>query len=196
MTSGPRLPPVPEESWGEEILEVLEDNSGLLLFRPMPNSVSTLFHHPRLTGAWLPYNAVLLQEPALPYRLRELAILRAMWQTGSRYLWYDHVRTARNLGLVDADFTAITEGAGASHWTPLEAAVVSAADQLVDHYRIDDGTWAELAEELDHTQLLELPFIVGSYVCLSMVFQSAGTEVDDFLLAIPVPGEPPALGAS
>jgi 4-carboxymuconolactone decarboxylase len=68
--------------------------------------------------------------------------------------------------------------------------VVCAADLLVARYRIDDRTWAELAEELDHTQLLELPFVVGSYVCLTMVFKSAGTEVDDFLLAVPVPGEP------
>jgi alkylhydroperoxidase family enzyme len=159
----------------------------------MPNSITTLLHHPRLTGAWLPYNAVLLQEPALPQRLRELAILRAMWQTGSRYLWFDHVRTARQVGLTDDDITAIIEGADSSHWTRLEAAVVSAADQLVDRYRIDDRTWAELAEELDHTQLLELPFVVGSYVCLTMVFKSAGTEVDDFLLAVPVPGEPEEL---
>jgi 4-carboxymuconolactone decarboxylase len=190
MTEGPRLPPVPEDQWGEDVHQVLGDNSGLLLYRPMPNSITTLLHHPRLTGAWLPYNAVLLQEPALSPRLRELAILRAMWQTGSRYLWFDHVRTARQVGLSDDDFAAIVEGPGSSRWSRLEAAVVSAADQLVDRFRIDDGTWAELAEELDHTQLLELPFVVGSYVCLTMVFKSAGTEVDDFLLAVPVPGEP------
>jgi alkylhydroperoxidase family enzyme len=190
MTGGPRLPPVPEEQWGEDVHQVLGDNSGLLLYRPMPNSITTLLHHPRLTGAWLPYNAVLLQEPALPQRLRELAILRAMWQTGSRYLWFDHVRTARQVGLSDDDIAAIIEGPGSAHWTRLEASVVAAADQLVDRYRIEDGTWAQLAEELDHTQLLELPFVVGSYVCLTMVFKSAGTEVDDFLLAVPVPGEP------
>jgi hypothetical protein len=113
-----------------------------------------------------------------------------MWQTGSRYLWYDHVRTARQVGLTDDDFAAIIEGADSSRWNRLEAAVVSAADQLVDRFRIDDITWAELAEGLDHSQLLELPFVVGSYVCLTMVFKSAGTEVDDFLLAVPVPGEP------
>ena len=190
MTEGPRLPPVPEDQWGYDVHQVLGDNSGLLLYRPMPNSITTLLHHPRLTGAWLPYNAVLLQEPALPPRMRELAILRAMWQTGSRYLWYDHVRTARQVGLTDDDFAAIIEGADSSRWNRLEAAVVSAADQLVDRFRIDDRTWAELAEGLDHTQLLELPFVVGSYVCLTMVFKSAGTEVDDFLLAVPVPGEP------
>jgi alkylhydroperoxidase family enzyme len=110
MTGGPRLPPLTEDQWGEDVHRVLGDNSGLLLYRPMPNSITTLLHHPRLIGAWLPYNAVLLQEPALPQRLRELAILRAMWQTGSRYLWFDHVRTARQVGLSDDDFAAIIEG--------------------------------------------------------------------------------------
>jgi 4-carboxymuconolactone decarboxylase len=191
MTDGPRLPPVAEDNWDDDIQRVLDENSGLLLYRPMPNSITTLLNHPRLTRAWLPYNAVLLQAPALPPRLRELAILRAMWQTGSRYMWYDHVRTARkDVGFDDADIAAITEGPGASHWTPLEAAVVAASEQLVDRFRIDDATWAKLAEELDRTQLLELPFVVGSYLSLAMAFNSAGTEVDDFLLAVPVPGEP------
>jgi 4-carboxymuconolactone decarboxylase len=189
-TSPARLPPLPEDRWDDEARRVLEDNSALLLLRPLPNSVTTLLHHPRLAGPWLTYNAVLLRSPALPPRLRELAILRAMWRTASAYLWPDHVRVALGIEISQEDIGAVTLGPHAEVWSPLEAAVLSAADQLVDRYSIDEATWEVLAEHLDEAQLLELPFVVGSYVCLTMVYNSVGTEVDDFLKAIPAPALP------
>jgi 4-carboxymuconolactone decarboxylase len=194
LSTGPvRLPPLPEDRWDDEARRVLEENSALLLLRPVPNSVTTLLHHPRLAGPWLAYNTVLLRSPALPDRLRELAILRAMWRTGSTYLWLDHVRVALGIEMSLDDIGAVPLGPHADVWSPLEAAVLSATDQLVDRYAIEEATWGELAEQLDEAQLLELPFVVGSYLCLTMVYQSAGTEVDDFLKAIPAPAMPEPL---
>ncbi|MGO8861648.1 MAG: carboxymuconolactone decarboxylase family protein [Acidimicrobiales bacterium] len=189
-TSPARLPPLPEDRWDDEARRAVEENGALLLLRPVPNSVTTLLHHPRLAGAWLAYNTVLLRSPALPPRLRELAILRAMWRTASTYLWLDHVRVAMGIEMSLDDIGAIPLGPRAGVWSPLEAAVLSAADQLVDGYSIDEATWGVLAEHLDAAQLLELPFVVGSYVCLTMVYKSVGTEVDDFLKAIPAPAMP------
>ena len=40
--------------------------------------------------------------------------------------------------------------------------------------------------------LVPMLFLVGSYLCLTMVYKSAGTEVDGFLRATPPPAMPPA----
>ena len=69
-------------------------------------------------------------------------------------------------------------------WTPLEAELLAATDQLIDHYRVDDDTWARLAEHLDERQLVEVVFVVGTYTCLAMAFNSFGLQLDPELDAI------------
>ena len=69
-------------------------------------------------------------------------------------------------------------------WTPLEADLLAATDQLIDRYRIDDDTWARLAEHLDERQLVELVFIVGTYTALAMAFKSFGLQLDPDLQEI------------
>ena len=51
-------------------------------------------------------------------------------------------------------------------------------DQLVDHFRIDDDTWARLAAQLDERQLVEVAFVVGTYACLAMLFNSVGIQLE------------------
>jgi alkylhydroperoxidase family enzyme len=45
-----------------------------------------------------------------------------------------------------------------------------------------DGTWAELAADLDEQQLLDLIFTVGTYDVLAMVMRALRIELDDDLL--------------
>jgi len=71
-----------------------------------------------------------------------------------------------------------------------EADLLAATDQLIDHYRIDDDTWARLAEHLDERQLVEAMFVVGTYTCLAMAFNSFGLQIDpelDTSTTIPFP---------
>jgi alkylhydroperoxidase family enzyme len=144
---------------------------------PVPNVLGTLLHHPALAGPFLAYNNVLLQTPALDPRPRELMILRVAWRTRSRYEWVQHARLAQRLGIADAEIAAIADGAPVE-WSPLEAALIAATDQLVDGYRVDDDTWKLLAAQLDEPRLVELVFVVGTYVGLAMAFNSFGLQVD------------------
>ena len=61
-------------------------------------------------------------------------------------------------------------------WTPLEADLLAATNELIDGYRVDDATWARLAEHLDERQLVEVVFVVGTYTCLAMAFNSFGSS--------------------
>jgi 4-carboxymuconolactone decarboxylase len=151
---------------------------------PMPNALSTLMHHPALAGPFLTYNNVLLQTPTLDPRARELIILRVAWRTRSRYEWVQHLRLAPRVGITPEEIAAVADGADADAWTPLEADLLAATDQLLDGYRVADDTWSRLAEQLDERQLVELVFVVGTYTALAMAFNSFGLQLDPDLQEI------------
>jgi len=206
VASAPRLAPVPVEDWGDDARAALRGYLGGAADAflsdapdapPMPNVLGTLMHHPRLAGPWLGFNGVLLDHPALDPRLRELMILRVAWRARSNYEWVQHVRLAKRIGITAEEIDAVAgidAGSGAASWSPVEADLLAATDQLLDRYRVDDATWARLAEHLDPRQLVEVVFVVGSYTCLAMAFNSFGLELDPDLdpssaPAIPAPEE-------
>ena len=203
--TGPRIPPLPKDEWSDEAVAALRAAFGdrgadrLLAGGPdaprVPNVLTTLMRHPGLTGPLLVYNAVLLNAPTLEPRLRELMILRVAWRTRSPYEWAQHVRLAQSsCGITPEEVESIGPdsdgGARAGTWTPLEADLLAATDQLLDRYRIDDATWARLAEQLDERQLMEVTFVIGTYTCLAMVFNSCGIELDPDLDAAAGPPPP------
>lgn len=190
----PRLAPLPKERWGDDVHAAFraafpKDAERFLSAAPdamrVPNVLTTLMHHPALAGPFLAYNGVLLQQPALGHRLRELLVLRVAWRTRSTYEWVQHTRIAQRFSVTLEEIEAIARGTGADRWSPLETDLLAAADQLIDRYRIDDDTWARLAKQLDPRQLVEVVFIVGTYTCLAMAFNSFGLQLDPELHAIP-----------
>jgi len=88
----------------------------------------------------------------------------------------------RDVGLDADDIARIAAGPGAAGWTPLDAALVAAADELLADARITDATWAVLAAELDERQLMDVIFTVGAYDALAMLLRSFGVRLDDDLL--------------
>jgi len=189
----PRLAPLSPEQCGEDVRAALARAfSDEIATRwcstgpdaaPMPNVLATLMHHPALAGPFLAYNNVLLRTPALDPRMRELMILRVAWRTRSRYEWVQHVRVAAGVGVTPQELDAIARGADAGAWTPLEADLLAATDQMIDGYRIGDDTWGRLAEQLDERQLVELVFVVGTYTALAMAFNTFGLQLDPELQA-------------
>ncbi|ONH22948.1 alkylhydroperoxidase [Pseudofrankia asymbiotica] len=185
--------PLPVSEWTEEDRELLRGNlpradrylSGEADAPPMPAILGLFARHSRVGAPWLAFSGTLLDDGALDPRDRELLILRVGHRTGCRYQWAQHVGMAQAAGLTLEQIAAVAAGcvadgadaAGtAGVWTDRDRDLLRAADQLVDNHVIDDATWARLAAHLDERQLLELTFVVGSYVCLAMVLNSVGLE--------------------
>ncbi len=186
MTNAPRLAPIPVEEWGDDERAAIELGFPRVAPRilstgpdalPASNAVGTLMHHPALAGPFLAHSAVLLEKPALGHRNRELITLRVAARTGSDYEWAQHVRMATAVGITAEEIDAVRSGSDAS-WKPLEADLLAATDQLIDSYCVDDDTWGRLAQELDARQLVEVVFVVGTYTCLAMAFNSFGIQLD------------------
>ncbi|WP_280371282.1 carboxymuconolactone decarboxylase family protein [Nocardia wallacei] len=186
MTAVPRLAPLPPEQWDEHARNMLRGKvsladrylSGAPDAPPMPNILGVLGHHAELAGAWLAYNGTLLERSALDARDRELIILRVAWRTDSTYEWVQHVRLATRAGVTDEQIAAVACGPGSPVWTPSDRVLLSATDQLLDRHGVDDATWAELVRHFDIRQVLEVLFVAGSYLCLAMVFNSVGLQLD------------------
>jgi alkylhydroperoxidase family enzyme len=194
----PRLAPLPREQWDDTAARAaLEAGFGrqvadhFLATGPdapaVPNVVATLLHHPALAGPWLAFNRVLLFEPTLTARQRELMVLRVAWRTRSTYEWLQHVRMAERAGISAEEVGAIARGDHVGTFSPLDSDLLAATDQLVDGYRIDDPTWARLTDQLDERQLTEVVFVVGAYTCLAMAFKSFGLQLDPELEALDAP---------
>jgi alkylhydroperoxidase family enzyme len=98
------------------------------------------------------------------------------------YEWAQHAVLAGDAGISDEEVERIRAGgASAGGWTPLDAALLAAADELVAEARIADATYATLAAELDVQQLMDVVFTVGAYDLLAMAFRTFDVEVDDDL---------------
>lgn len=177
MPSGPRLAPLPESEWSEEvraIVEPLRAMGGGRLF----NIFGTLAHHPKLLKRWLVFGSHVLAGSSLPPRERELVILRIGWLCRSEYEWAQHVVIGKQAGLDDEEIGRIRQGATAAGWCELDQLLLRATDELHGNSAISAETWDRLSKHLSKEQLLDLVFAVGQYNLVSMALNTLGVELD------------------
>jgi alkylhydroperoxidase family enzyme len=145
---------------------------------PLPPILGLLARHPDLGAGWLAFNGVLLDDGRLDARTRELVLLAVVEQLGASYLWHEHVRIGTAAGLTDDEIGALASRRRAG-WSTLDAALLSAVDELLGRHQLTDDTWETLAEHFEESALLELLFVVGSYCCLALVLNGAGLTAPD-----------------
>jgi 4-carboxymuconolactone decarboxylase len=181
------LSPLPVDQWSDEAKTVLPGYlrrpelylSGKPDAPPMPQALGLFAHHVGLGAAWMTFTELLAGERStLDPALRELAILRVAWKTGSAYEWKQHTRIGLGTGLSTAQLHALPDGPSAAVWTPLERSVLEAVDQIIDVARVEDATWQALTAYLEPPQLLELTFVIGGYLCFAVVANSVRLEPD------------------
>jgi 4-carboxymuconolactone decarboxylase len=186
MATDPRIPPLPPDEWTGDLKRILEAVPGGVSQRLGDNNIFPTFaRYPDLFRAWLPFGGFLLTAGKLPGRDRELLILRTAVRCGSSYEWGQHVRISLEGGLEREEIDRVLEGPGAEGWSPQDAALLSAADELHDDSRISDATWATLAESYDTEQLIEATMVVGHYTMLAGALNSFGVELDEGLEPLP-----------
>jgi len=187
----PRLPPLPPEEWPAEMRDALAALRPPVMRHPMPerrddrpkglNILGLLAHHPELTRAYHAFNGYVLFGTSLSIRQREILVLRVGARREAEYEWLQHKVIGLDNGMTAEEVDASLEGPDAPVWSPFEAALVRAVDELLDDARIGDETYAVLAEELDERQLMEVVFTVGAYDLLAMAMRTFDVEVDDDL---------------
>ena len=184
--SEPRVPPLPPDRWEGDLKRILEATPAGIDRRLGDNNIFPTFaQHPELFRAWLPFGGFLLTAGKLPGHDRELLILRTAVNCESSYEWGQHVRISLDGGMERETVDRVPDGPGAEGWSPHEAALLRAADELHRGSRITDDTWETLAETYDTQQLIEVTMVVGHYHMVAFALNSLGVELDEGLEPLP-----------
>lgn len=173
----PRIRPVPRGALPDDVRVALQ---GWL--RPdavdVPAPLDTLARHPDLARAFLTFSRHLLFESTLPPRTRELVVLRTAVICGSAFERAQHEIIARREGLDDSAIARIAEGSDALGWSPEDALLLRATDELLSRWTLCHSTWTGLHSAYDDRQLMDLVFTVGAYALLAMALNAFGVEPD------------------
>jgi 4-carboxymuconolactone decarboxylase len=166
----PRLRPVedpaPEVA---ELLAQMPQRDG----RPL-NVFATMAHHPRLLKRLNVFGGLFLAHGKLPYRDREIVILRTAWRAGSEYEFGQHTLLGRDAGLTEDEIAAL---AGGGDGLPsADALLVGMVDQLADRARVDEATWTRLVEAYGEAGAVEAVMLSGFYRMLAGFISSAEIE--------------------
>lgn len=112
--------------------------------------------------------------------LRELGQTRAGWAAGSQFVFSQHCKSLRGLGVADDKIAAVPHWPASDLFSPVERLVLAYADCLVyDHGRVPDGLFAALREHLDDVEILELTYITTLYLHHAVMSRALRTEWDD-----------------
>ena len=124
-------------------------------------------------------------------KLRELGQIRAGFARGSRFVFSQHCKAARSVGLSEEQVQAIPHWAVADCWTPIQRAVLAYTDCLVlEGGRTPDGVFEALRAELSDTEILELTYVTCTYDLHATMCRALRLEfddVDDRISEVPAP---------
>ncbi len=174
--SKPRISPLTESEWTAEQCKVL---APIKTSQPFYNVLGTLSRHWDAAQKFTVWAYHVMGETSrIAPREREILILRVGWLCQAEYEWGQHVIFGREAGLTDAEIERIKAGPEAPGWTPFEAALLRATDELHHDSCIGDATWKTLAARYDDLQMMDVVFAVGQYHLVSMALNSFGVQLD------------------
>jgi alkylhydroperoxidase family enzyme len=170
----PRIEPVVLAQAAPEIRAMLDPSgSG----RDIAAVYRTFARHPKLYPPRQILSEYIRTKSTLSPRVREMLILRIGWRCRSAYEWAAHAPAGRRAGLTDDQIRMLARS-GYEGWTPADAAIVRAADELFTDDTISEATWTALDDQFDERQLLDLLITTGGYRMVSMVLNTFGVPAE------------------
>jgi len=123
--------------------------------------------------------------------LRELGQTRAGWTRGSQFVFSQHCKSCRALGIDEDKIEAIPHWSISDRFSPVERAVLAYTDALVlAGGRVDDGVFGALREHLTDEQILELTYVTAMYemhATMSRALRLEYDDRDDPIVEVPAP---------
>ncbi|MEM7218748.1 MAG: carboxymuconolactone decarboxylase family protein [Pseudomonadota bacterium] len=122
------------------------------------------------------------RDPArvLDPKLRELGQTRAGYVVGSQFVFSQHCKSCREVGLSETQIDAIPHWSTADCFSALERAVLAYTDALVlERGRVPDGVFAALQSGLSDEMILELTYITCTYAMHATMSRALRLEYDD-----------------
>ena len=112
--------------------------------------------------------------------LRELGQTRAGYARGSQFVYSQHCKSCRSVGLSQEKIDAIAHWQVAEVFSPVERAVLAYTDALVlEGGRVAEGVFAQLQQALSDEEILELTYITALYDMHAVMSRALRLEYDD-----------------
>ena len=123
--------------------------------------------------------------------LRELGQTRVGWAAGSQFVFSQHCKSLRALGVSEERIAAIAHWGAADCFTELERLVLAYTDCLVyDRGRVPDALFEQLCAHLSDVEVLELTYVTTLYLQHAVMSRALRTEFDDVderVVEVPAP---------
>ncbi len=112
--------------------------------------------------------------------LRELGQTWAGYAVGSQFVFSQHCKSLRGLGVSEAKIAAIPAWQSSGEFDERERLVLAYADRLVMHRgRVPDSLFAQLKAAFSDEEILELTYITCLYDMHAVMSKALRTEWDD-----------------
>lgn len=167
------------EPHGSAYREVMAGRDG-----PRINIHGTVGHSPSVLVRFVAFANELRNGTELDPRLRELTILTVSRAKGADYEFGKHANLALSVGVGRPQIDAIEAGAArrglteADPFDDVERAVVTLAQESVDHVRIGDATWSAAAAHLSERSMVELLLHIGMYSLTAHLTEGAQVDIE------------------
>ena len=113
-------------------------------------------------------------------KLRELGQIRAGYTVGSRFVFSQHCKACRHLGMPEEQIEAIPHWQVATCFNELERALLAYTDALVlERGRVPDGVFETLKKHLSDEEILEFTYITCTYMMHAIMSRALRLEYDD-----------------
>jgi alkylhydroperoxidase family enzyme len=113
-------------------------------------------------------------------QLRELGMTRTGFSRGSQFVYSQHCKSCRSVGLTEEKIEAVPSWQTADCYSPLERAVLAYTDCLVEGGgRVPDATFKALKAGLGDDEILELTYITCTYDLHATMCRALRLEYDD-----------------
>lgn len=126
-------------------------------------------------------------------QLRELGQTRAGYVRGSQFVFSQHCKSCRSVGLTDEQISAIPHWSVSDGFTAVQRAVLAYTDALVlEGGRVPDPVFAALKDNLSDEAILELTYVTTLYdmhATMARALRLEYDDVDERIVEVPAPSE-------
>lgn len=131
-------------------------------------------------------------ERKLDPQLRELGQTRAGYARGSQFVYSQHCKSCRSVGMAEEKIQAIAHWQVSDLFSGLERAVLAYTDALVlEGGRVPDAVFEALRASLSDEEILELTYITALYemhAVMSRALRLEYDDVDERIVEVAAPG--------
>jgi AhpD family alkylhydroperoxidase len=150
--------------------ELTEERGNLNVYRALANAKNVY------TG-WMQAGRDALTSPVVPFRLRELVIVRVAHLMDCRYELGQHRDIAPTAGVTEAEIEALT--ADLTGFGGVELAVLRLTTELVATRGVDENILQQVHDALGTEATVEVLMIINRYAGLALMLNALDVDLDE-----------------